>query len=55
MIVKEGMKFRNKEGHEFIVKKWDFYGEGVDVMCAFDGKFIYPLTELLLEEYEEVR
>lgn len=49
--IKEGMKFISKDGtHEFTCKKWHFYGDE-EVWCAFAEKEIYPLDELLLEEY----
>lgn len=49
--IKEGMKFISKDGtHEFTCKKWYFY-DNEKVWCAFDGKEIYPLYKLILDEY----
>lgn len=49
--IKEGMKFISKDAtHEFACKKRHFYGDE-EVWCAFTEKEIYPLDELLLEEY----
>lgn len=49
--IKEGMKFISKDGtHEFTCKKWNFY-DNEKVRCAFTEKEIYPLDELILEEY----
>lgn len=49
--IKEGMKFISKDGtHKFTCKKWHFY-DNEEVWCAFTEKEIYPLDELILEEY----
>lgn len=50
--IKEGMNFISKDGQsKFVVKYYDFYGDNTKILCAFTGKFIYPLDELLLDEY----
>lgn len=49
--LKENMKFISKDAsHEFTCKKWHFYGNE-EIRCAFTEKEIYPLNELILEEY----
>ena len=49
--IKEGMKFISKDAtHEFTCEKWHFYGDE-EIRCAFTGNDIYPLSELILDEY----
>ena len=52
--IKEGMKFQHnhiEEGNEFRVERYDFYDEGEPIWCAVTDKFIYPLNEIVLDEY----
>ena len=50
--LKEGMKFKSYDGEsKFIVKKYDYYGDGEEIRCAFTDSLIYPLTELYLDDY----
>lgn len=50
--LKENMKFRSNDGEsEFVLKKYDYYGDGNKIWCAFTDKLIYPLTEIYLDDY----
>ncbi len=49
--LKEGMKFRSKDGKsEFELRKWHYYDEE-EIWCAFTGMLIYPLGEIYLDDY----
>ena len=52
--VTEGMKFQHnpiEKGNEFEARKYDFYGDGEPIWCAFTEKCIYPLDEICINEY----
>lgn len=55
--IKEGMKFVLNEDKSvsFTVVKWHYYDDE-EIWCAFtdDGVSIYPLSEVILEEYSPV-
>lgn len=53
--LKEDMKFKSiyadDEDNNFVVKKYDYYGDGEEIWCAFTDSLIYPLAEIYLDDY----
>lgn len=50
--LEDGLEFLDKNMKKaFTIKKYNYYGDGDLIWCAFTGKLIYPLRELDLSEY----
>ena len=53
--LEDGLEFLDKKMKKaFTIKKYNYYGDGDLIWCAFTGKLIYPLRELDLSEYYPV-
>lgn len=53
--LEDGLEFLDKKMKKaFTIKKYNYYGDGNLIWCAFTGKLIYPLRELDLSEYYPV-
>jgi len=55
--LQNGMRFAHRnydefqKGNTFTIRKYDFYDDGEEIWCAETEKEIYPLSEIVLENY----